>query len=235
MAESTVLVVDDEPRIVEFLSENLRADDFVVLTASTGGEAFELLERARPDVVLLDVVLPDMTGHEVCKRMRAADGINDPWNPDLPIIMLSAKAEPTDRVRGLTRGADDYVTKPFHYPELLARIGVAIKRSTRDRDRHVLGVGDLVVNTLSREVTVGGMSVALSAKEFQLLATLAAEPDRVFSKRELLETVWEFRSHGRTRTLDSHASRLRQKLGAHSDREWIVNQWGVGYRLHRQG
>ena len=106
-------------------------------------------------------------------------------------------------------------------------------RATRVRDRHVHQVRDLVVNTLSRDVTVGGMKVGLSAKEFELLAKLVVDPERVFSKAELLETVWGFRSPGRTRTLDSHASRLRQKLAAHSEHEWIVNVWGVGYRLYK--
>jgi DNA-binding response OmpR family regulator len=177
------------------------------------------------------VLLPDMSGYEICRRVRGGDAITDPWDPDLPIIMLSAKAEHTDRVRGLTRGADDYVTKPFHYPELLARIGVILKRVARVATRDQMRVGELVVNTLSKQVTVAGVLVQLSVKEFQLLATLAAEPDRVFSKRELLEIVWDFKSHGRTRTLDSHASRLRQKLGAVSDRPWIVNVWGHGYRV----
>jgi DNA-binding response OmpR family regulator len=233
MAESTVLVVDDEPLIIEFLAENLRADDFTVITAASGGEAIDVLGASRPDVVLLDVVLPDMSGYDVCRRVRGGDAVNDPWDPDLPIIMLSAKAEHTDRVRGLNRGADDYVTKPFHYPELLARIGAVLKRVTRARDAHELSYGDLVVNILSREVTVAGMRVELSAKEFALLATLAGDPERVFTKRELLQMVWDFRSPGRTRTLDSHASRLRQKLARHSDDAWIANVWGVGYRLCR--
>ena len=233
MAESTVLVVDDEPHIVEFLSDNLEADDFVVLTASSGSEAISMLTASRPDVVLLDIVLPDMSGHEVCRIVRGGDGVNDGWDADVPIIMLSAKAEHTDRVRGLTRGADDYVTKPFHYPELLARIGAVTKRVSRVREKHLLRVGELVVNTMSREVALGGMQVSLSAKEFQLLATLAADPERVFTKKELLETVWGFRSQGRTRTLDSHASRLRQKLAAYSEQTWVVNVWGVGYRLNR--
>jgi DNA-binding response OmpR family regulator len=231
VAGSTVLVVDDEPRIVEFLVENLSADDFSVLTASNGEQALDVLGRTTPDLVLLDVVLPDMSGYDVCRRVRTGDAIVDPWDPDLPIIMLSAKAEHTDRVRGLARGADDYVTKPFHYPELLARIGALLKRVSRVANRDQLRVGELVVNTLSKQVTVAGVMVPLSVKEFQLLATLAADPNRVFSKRELLETVWEFKSHGRTRTLDSHASRLRQKLGAVSDRPWIVNVWGHGYRV----
>jgi DNA-binding response OmpR family regulator len=233
VAEQTVLVVDDEPRIVEFLSENLAADDYSVLSAANGEEALEVLGRTRPDVVLLDVVLPGISGYEVCRRVRESDRVNDPWDPAIPIIMLSAKAESTDRVRGLQRGADDYVTKPFHYPELLARIAGLIKRVQRIDESHLLRIDDLVVNTLSREVTLGGNLIHLSVKEFQLLATLAGEPGRVFSKRELLETVWDFRSPGRTRTLDSHASRLRQKLGEHSDEAWIVNIWGVGYRLHR--
>jgi DNA-binding response OmpR family regulator len=233
MAGSTVLVVDDEPRILEFLSDNLRADDYSVLTASAGEEALRVLRHSQPDVLVLDVVLPDMSGFDVCRRVRGGDGVNDPWDPGLPIIMLSAKAEHTDRVRGLTRGADDYVTKPFHYPELLARIAALIKRATRANEGHLLRVGELVVNTLSREVTVGGAEVSLSAKEYALLATLAREPDKVFTKRELLETVWEFRSPGRTRTLDSHASRVRQKLAAHTDVPYLVNVWGVGYRLRR--
>jgi DNA-binding response OmpR family regulator len=233
MADSTLLVVDDEPRIVEFLAENLRADDYAVLTAATGAEALEVLAHARPDLVLLDVVLPDMSGFDLCRTLRGGDRVTDPWDPSVPVIMVSAKAEPTDRVRGLARGADDYVTKPFHYPELLARISGLLSRVRRVNEGHVLRVADLTVNTLSREVTVAGHTVALSTKEYELLATLAASPDRVFSKKELLENVWEFRSQGRTRTLDSHASRLRQKLAAHSDHPWIVNVWGVGYRLHR--
>ena len=228
-----MLVVDDEPLILAFLAENLRADDFTVLTAANGGEAIDALAASRPDVVLLDVVLPDMSGYDVCRRVRGGDAVNDPWDPDLPIIMLSAKAEHTDRVRGLNRGADDYVTKPFHYPELLARIGAVLKRVSRAREAHQLAYGDLVVNVLSREVTVAGMRVELSAKEFALLATLAGEPERVFTKKELLQLVWDFRSPGRTRTLDSHASRLRQKLARHSDDAWIANVWGVGYRLCR--
>jgi two-component system phosphate regulon response regulator PhoB len=231
MAGSTVLVVDDEPRIVEFLMDNLRADDYSVLTAASGEEAINVLAGTRPDLMLLDVVLPGMSGIDLCRRVRSADGINDPWDPDLPIIMLSAKAEHTDRVRGLSRGADDYVTKPFHYPELLARIGGLLKRVSRTDDRRVLHVGELVVNTSSKQVTLAGHAIALSVKEFQLLATLASDPERVFSKQELLEQVWGFRSPGRTRTLDTHASRLRHKLAAASERPWIVNIWGHGYRV----
>ena len=137
--------------------------------------------------------------------------------------------------RGVRRiGPNKYGNaKPFHYPELLARIGAILARVSRSRDREVIRHGDLTVNTLSREVTVGGIKVDLSAKEYQLLTTLASEPGRVFTKAELLESVWGFRSQGRTRTLDSHASRLRQKLRVHSGSGWLANEWGVGYRLCR--
>src|SRR3954466_12725937 len=129
MAGSTVLVVDDEPRIVEFLEENLRADDYSVLTAADGEEAIDLLARSRPDVMLLDVVLPGMSGIDVCRRVRAGDLGHDPWDPDMPIIMLSATAEHTDRVRGLSRGADDYVTNPIQYPEGEARLQSLVRQS----------------------------------------------------------------------------------------------------------
>jgi DNA-binding response OmpR family regulator len=124
------------------------------------------------------------------------------------------------------------ITKPFHYPELLARIGGRLlRRVSRADKRTQFRIEELVVDTLAKRVTVGGHTVALSVKEFQLLATLAANPEKVFSKRELLEQVWDFKSHGRTRTLDSHASRLRQKLAEYSDRQWVVNVWGHGYRI----
>jgi two-component system, OmpR family, phosphate regulon response regulator PhoB len=205
----TLLVVDDEPRIIEFLVENLEADDYTVLTANSGEEALDLLSRTHPDLLLLDVVMPGISGYELCRRVRSGDAVTDPWDPDVPIIMLSAKAEHTDRVRGLDRGADDYVTKPFHYPELLARIGGLLRRVTRTADMSQFRVHELVVDTLAKRVTVAGHPVALS----------------------VLEQVWDFKSQGRTRTLDSHASRLRQKLAEHSDRQWVVNQWGHGYRI----
>ncbi|MGZ4482336.1 MAG: response regulator transcription factor, partial [Gaiellales bacterium] len=183
MAESTVLVVDDEPRIVDFLVENLRADDFSVLTATSGGEAIEMLNRTTPDLMLLDVVLPDMSGLDVCRRVRGADAVNDRWDPDVPIIMLSAKAEHTDRVRGLTRGADDYVTKPFHYDELLARMSALLKRVARTADRDRLRVGELVINLLSREVSVGGPAVNAA------LVAAGIEVSALVPEHESLEDV----------------------------------------------
>jgi DNA-binding response OmpR family regulator len=226
---ATLLIVEDEPAILDFLADNLQQDEHRVVRAGTMAAAAAGLVRERPEIALIDVGLPDGSGFDLCRRIREGE-LGD---PDVGIIMLTARAEEQDRVRGFQRGADDYVTKPFHYPELLARIGAVLKRVSRARDAHRLAYGELVVNMLSREVTVAGMRVEVSAKEFALLATLAADPERVFTKRELLQMVWDFRSHGRTRTLDSHASRLRQKLARHSDEGWIANVWGVGYRLCR--
>lgn len=226
----TILVVEDDEATCDFLADNLRADSFAVVTASTGRQAFNLLEVKGCDLLLLDVMLPDASGYELCRRLRSADGLAQRIDPNLPVIMLTGRADEADRVRGFARGADDYVVKPFHYPELVARIAAVLRRSSGRKERGVLQVGELLVDPVAREVTLGGSKVELSAKEFALLRTLAAEPTRVFTKEELLRDVWGFKLMGSTRTLDSHASRLRRKLTP-SGRRWIVNVWGVGYRL----
>ena len=149
----------------------------------------------------------------------------------MPVIMLSGRSSETDRVRGFVRGGDDYVTKPFHYPELAARIAAVLKRSSGRRARGTIVVGDLRIDPLSRKVTLAGRPIELSAKEFALLHTLAADPTRVFTKEELLRDVWGFKLDGR----DAHARLAREppaaKAGAAAGRRWIVNVWGVGYRL----
>jgi DNA-binding response OmpR family regulator len=228
--DETIMVVEDDDATREFLADNLRADSYGVVTASTGREAFNLLQIKECDLLLLDVILPDASGYELCRRVRTADGLAQRIDPQLPVIMLSGRASEADRVRGFARGADDYVVKPFHYPELVARIGAVLRRSGNRRDQGVLTVGELRIDPVSREVTLGERLIDLSAKEFALLRTLAEEPTRVFTKEELLRDVWGFKLMGSTRTLDSHASRLRRKLSG-SGRRWIVNVWGVGYRL----
>jgi DNA-binding response OmpR family regulator len=228
--DETIMVVEDDDATREFLADNLKADNYGVVTASTGREAFNLLQMKDCDLLLLDVMLPDASGYELCRRVRTADGLAQRIDPQLPVIMLSGRASEADRVRGFARGADDYVVKPFHYPELVARIGAVLRRAGTRRDQGVLSVGELRIDPVSREVTIDGRLIELSAKEFALLRTLAEEPTRVFTKEELLRDVWGFKLMGSTRTLDSHASRLRRKL-AGSGRRWIVNVWGVGYRL----
>jgi DNA-binding response OmpR family regulator len=228
----TIMVVEDDDATREFLADNLKADGFGVVTASTAREAYNLLQMKSCDLLLLDVILPDASGFEFCNRLRSADGLAQRIDPNLPVIILTGRASENDRVRGFARGADDYLVKPFHYPELVARIGAVLRR-TNGRREGLLQVGELRIDPVSREVTVEERSVELSAKEFALLRTLASEPTRVFTKEELLRDVWGFQLMGSTRTLDSHASRLRRKLGS-SGRRWIVNVWGVGYRLTDQ-
>lgn len=226
----TIMVVEDDEATREFLADNLRADSYGVITAATGREAFNLLGMKDCDLLLLDVMLPDASGFELCGRLRAADGLSERMDPDLPVIFITGRASETDRVRGFARGADDYVVKPFHYPELVARIGAVLQRARGRRKLGAMQVGGLRIDPASRDVLLAGRKIELSAKEFQLLCALASEPTRVFTKEELLRDVWGYQLMGSTRTLDSHASRLRRKLGD-SGRRWIVNVWGVGYRL----
>jgi DNA-binding response OmpR family regulator len=228
----TIMVVEDDDATREFLADNLLADSYVVVTASSGRQALNLLEVKQCDLLLLDVMLPDASGFELCRRLRTADGIAQRIDPDMPVIMLSGRTSETDRVRGFARGADDYVPKPFHYPELAARIGAVLRRSRGRRERGIIKLGELSIDPASRDVRMDGRKVELSAKEFALLHALAADPVRVFTKEELLRDVWGFQLMGSTRTLDSHASRVRRKLAPVSGgRRWIVNVWGVGYRL----
>jgi DNA-binding response OmpR family regulator len=227
-----VLVVDDEPHILSFLVDNLVTDDFEVHAATSIAHAHARLGAHIPDIILLDVGLPDGSGFDLCREIRSADPLHIKYAPDVPIIMLTARADDVDRVRGFQRGADDFVPKPFHYPELVARMQALLRRTWRAAEQPVVQAAGVNLDLTTREVFVGGVPVTLSAKEFMLLAALAREPRRVFRKQELLESVWGFRSQGATRTLDSHASRLRRKLRAiEPDRPYIGNVWGVGYRL----
>jgi DNA-binding response OmpR family regulator len=226
----TIMLVEDDDATRAFLADNLKADSYAVVSASNARQALNLLEVKDCDLMLLDVVLPDASGFELCRKLREADGLAQRVDPNLPVIMLTGRASETDRVRGFARGADDYVVKPFHYPEVAARIGAVLRRSRERSARGLLQVGELMVDPVSREVTLAERKIELSAKEFALLRMLAAEPTRVFTKEELLRDVWGFKLMGSTRTLDSHASRLRRKL-APSGRRWVINVWGVGYRL----
>lgn len=219
---SAVLVADPEATTREYLGRQLRDDGFDVLGASRRSEALDLAEQARPDLVLLAEL-------DLCLRLRRGEpGRN--WDRNVPVILLAPSSDPVERVRALDRGADDVIARPFAYEELLARIRAVLRRSATNLGE-VLLAGDLAIDRRTRRVTVREARVTLSAKEFDLLARLAAEPNRVFTKEELLREVWGFRALGRTRTLESHASRLRKKLRIAESDSFVVNVWGVGYRL----
>jgi DNA-binding response OmpR family regulator len=226
----TVLLVEDDPVVRTFLADNLTADGFAVLTADTLRDGLRVLEYSGPDLAVVDVALPDGTGLDLLAVVRGADRVATRLDPGLPVIVLSGRCEELDRVRSFERGCDDFVSKPFSYGELRRRIEALLRRC-RERPRTgVLRAGDLAIDPVAREVRLRDERVRVSAKEFALLMALAAEPTRVYTKEELLRDVWGYRSMGRTRTLDSHACRLRAKLGTRGDR-FVVNVWGVGYRL----
>jgi DNA-binding response OmpR family regulator len=225
-----ILLVEDDPVIRTFLADNLTADGYDLLVASTQLDALRLLETGEADIVIVDVGLPDGSGLDLIRRIRASDGVASRIDPELPVVVLSGCASELDRVRGFERGADDYVAKPFAFTELRMRIAAILRRGRARTVQGVMHIGALRIDPAARSATVSGRRVELAAKEFALLRALASEPTRVFTKEELLRDVWGYRAVGQTRTLDSHACRLRQKLRT-DDGEFVVNVWGVGYRL----
>jgi len=226
---ASVVVCEDDTPTLELLCDNLVADRYGVLPAPSASDALRLCRFKQPDLMLLDLTLPDASGLDVLQEIREADGIASRFDPRLPVIVLTGRGAEEDRVRGLEFGADDYVVKPFHYGELRARMSAVLRR-VEQRRSGPLRVGEIVVDTGRRRTWVGGRAVELSKKEFSLLRILATDPHRVFSKRELLGEVWGYRTPTKTRTLDSHASRLRRKLDPEQAR-FVINCWGVGYRL----
>lgn len=225
---ASLVVCEDDTPTLELLCDHLTADRFGVLPAPSASDALRLCRYNHPDLLLLDLSLPDASGLDVLREIRDADGVTSRFDPSLPVIVLSGRGAEDDRVRGLEFGADDYLVKPVHYQELRARIGAVLRRGV-DREGPSR-VGEIVVDPARRKVWVGEREVALSNKEFGLLRVLASDPSRVFAKRELLEAVWGYRTPARTRTLDSHASRLRRKLDPEHGR-YVVNCWAYGYRL----
>ena len=227
---ATILIVEDDTTTATFLADNLTADGYDVLVADSARDALRLLERKYPDLALVDLGLPDADGLTLIERIRRADGVATRLNPDVPVLAVTGRSAPLDVLRGFERGVDDYVVKPFAYPELLARVRALLRRADRRTRLGRLRVGELEVDPPAREARLRGRALDLSQKEFALLRVLASDPTRVFTKEELLRTVWGYRSMGSTRTLDSHACRLRHKLARDGDR-FVVNVWGVGYRL----
>ena len=219
----TVLVVEDETSIASFVSLYLNNAGYEVRTASTGGDALAQAEAMQPALIVLDLMLPDIDGIEVCRRLRQRS--------DVPILMLTARDEDVDKIIGLEVGADDYLTKPFNPRELVARVKSVLRRSTPDR-RHAesaqLRHGALVIDSGRREVRVGDNEIQLAPKEFDLLWELLDHRGLVLTRDQLLERVWGYTFAGDTRTVDVHVRQVRRKLG---DASPIVTVWGVGYKV----
>ena len=225
MAESRILIVEDEPDLLRGLELNIKAEGFGVITARRGDEGLEGALRDRPDLVLLDVMLPGMNGFDVCRELRRKGF-------DAPIIILTARSEEVDRVVGLEIGADDYVTKPFGIRELLARIRVRLRRRIQAPPESTLRFGDVEVDFDRQEATRSGRRVDLTGKEFDVLRLLAANRGRIVTRDRLLDEVWGYEHYPTTRTVDNHILRLRQKLEADpSDPRHILSVYGEGYKF----
>lgn len=221
-----VLLVDDEPTLVATLRFNLEREGYEVLTAMDGGEAIELAERERPDLVLLDLMLPAMHGFEVCRVLRRRTSI--------PIIILTARTDEVDRVVGLELGADDYITKPFSMTELLARVRACLRRSElrASHTPELMTAGSLTVDLTKREASRQGTPVDLKPKEFDLLIALMQNRGQTLTRNQLLLTVWKYEGFGSSRTVDVHIGRLRRKVEEDPERPvMIITMRGAGYRF----
>ena len=223
---STVLVVDDEPIVREVVVSYLRREGYRTLEAGDGQEARRLLEQGDPGLVVLDLMLPGIDGLQLCRWIRSRS--------DVPVIMLTARGEETDRIVGLELGADDYVTKPFSPRELAARVRAVLRRAdgTGEGAERRLEFGDVTIEASTREATKDGSPLALTAREFDLLWFLASHPRRVFSREQLMDRVWGYAAAVDTGTVTVHVRRLRAKIERDPSRpEHLQTVWGVGYRL----
>ena len=227
-----VLVVEDDNNIAELLRLYLQKDGFEVSHAADGGKAVEMAKEIQPDLVLLDIMLPVMDGWQVCRELRKT--------MKMPIIMLTAKGETEDKVSGLEMGADDYIVKPFEVKELLARVHAVLRRTGDDGKpkskpkSKKLTFDKLVINLDSYELIVDGKKIDTPPKEMELLYHLAATPNRVYTRNQLLDEVWGFDYFGDSRTVDVHIKRLREKLEGVSDKWTLKTVWGVGYKFEAE-
>jgi DNA-binding response OmpR family regulator len=222
---SRILVVEDDPAILRGLADNLQREMHEVLTAADGEEGYRLIKEKKPDLIVLDLMLPKLSGYEVCRQMRA-EGITT------PILMLTARGEETDRVLGLDLGADDYVTKPFSVRELLARVRALLRRSQPEKATlDQLTVEDITIDFRSYEARKAGKAMEMTRREFQLLRALASRPGEVVTRDELLDQVWGLESYPTTRTIDNHIAGLRAKLERDAaDPRRLLTVRGVGYK-----
>lgn len=220
-----ILIVDDEILMVKGLKYSLEQDKYKIYVAHDGYEALEKVNKDEYDLVILDLMLPGISGLEVCQKIREKSQV--------PIIMLTAKGDDMDKILGLEYGADDYMTKPFNILELKARIKAILRRYNAKVSKigdHIIQIENFKINTLGRKVSVRGKEINLTAKEFDLLLLLASNPSKVYSREELLEIIWGYEYFGDLRTVDVHIRRLREKIEEDSSQaKYILTKWGVGY------
>lgn len=228
MAGERILVVDDEPLVAEVVERYLVREGYLVSSAADGETALERARSERPDLVVLDLMLPRIDGLEVCRQLRAESTV--------PILLLTARSEETDKIVGLGIGADDYLTKPFSPRELVARVKALLRRSSYTQrppgESDVIRIGALRIQPAARKVEVSGREVQLTAKEFDLLTFLARHPGQVFTREQLLDQVWDYHFFGDTSTVTVHVRRLREKIEPDPMRpRYVKTVWGVGYKL----
>jgi DNA-binding response OmpR family regulator len=226
MKKGTILVIDDEKDLIELLSYNLGKEGYDVIVAHDGQSGLDVVKKHRPDLVVLDIMMPGLDGLQVCQRLRA-----DPRTGRIPIIMLTAKATETDRIVGLELGADDYVTKPFSPREVIARLKAVLRRSSQPaEDRQLIRNGDLVIDLTGHEVTFRNCRVPLTATEFRILEFLASRPGRVFTRDEIIDAALGNDNAVFDRTIDVHITAIRRKLGTGADQIETVRGFGYKFR-----
>lgn len=220
-----VLIVDDEHLVIKGLKYSLEQDNYEVDSAQNGNEALNKIVSNEYDIIILELILPEMDGLEVCQKIREISNV--------PILILTSKDEDMNKILGLEYGADDYMTKPFNILELKARMKAILRRTkanSQKSNEQTIIVDDFIINALGRKVSLHGHDINLTAKEFDLLLLLATNPGKVFSREELLEIIWGYEYFGDLRTVDVHVRRLREKIESKSDNyEYILTKWGVGY------
>ncbi len=228
MAGIKIMVVDDDSNICELLRLYLQKEDFDTVIASDGAQAVALFDTEKPDLILLDVMMPRLDGWQVCREIRKKS--------QCPIIMLTAKGEVFDKVLGLELGADDYVVKPFETKEVIARIKAVLRRSgvADAKKKRIVEYDGLYINMENYELRVGGKTVDTPPKEMELIYHLASNPNRVYTRDQLLDEVWGFEYYGDSRTVDVHVKRLREKLDGVSSKWNLKTVWGVGYKFDVQ-
>ena len=232
MSKKRILVVDDEKDIVELLQYNLEKEGYKISTVFSGEQCLENIKTELPDLILLDLMLPEIDGLDVCKILKSNSRTSN-----IPIIMLTAKGEETDIVLGLELGADDYITKPFKIRELLARVKAVLRRTKNNispslKEKEIIKFNDLVIDSIKHQVTLKDQLLNLTSTEFKLLKFLASHPGKVFTREQLLNQVWAEDSFIVDRAVDVHIRRLRQKLLTYSD--YIITIRGVGYRFKEE-